>query len=309
MCHRLARLTPAQWHDAFAPAGTTTPWPRGSSARIQQKIAGGAGAAAAGAEGRTLVIARAWTSWSLCWRSRPGDCGRAAAGAPAADPGAADRRQSGALEPARAARVDADGAREPADCGRARRGAGLPAPAPRHAATERRRDPDADDPRGRRRDRDARRGCEPRARIRHRGRGEPRPVSREGRRSEGRWRDALDAVGRASPPASACTRSPPLARCSSSECCGSIESLEPERRKLFTLRVAAEAAQRAAPTPRAAAAATAHRIRAADDVGRRDLLRGAAADLARTDRLSNAIRRLAPGKPTAVEWDEKKSKG
>ena len=29
----------------------------------------------------------------------------------------------------------------------------------------------------------------------------------------------------------------------------------------------------------------------------------------RTDRLSNVIRHLEPGKPTAVEWDEKKAKG
>lgn len=85
-----------------------------------------------------------------------------------------------------------------------------------------------------------------------------------------------------------------------------IESLEPEERKLFTLKVATKDA--AALRPRIE--------RVLQESGVRYELRGSAAEDVcyevklpwgiRTDRLSNAIMRLDSGNGTAVEWDEKK---
>jgi len=88
-----------------------------------------------------------------------------------------------------------------------------------------------------------------------------------------------------------------------------IESLEPEQRKLFTLRVEAEQPKELQPTLeqllRRHGIEYELRTTADDEISyevRLPVMR-------RTDRLSNAIKELSAGKPTAVEWEEKKAKG
>ncbi len=88
-----------------------------------------------------------------------------------------------------------------------------------------------------------------------------------------------------------------------------IESLEPERRKLFNLRVAAEKPNELRPSLEGLLRRQ-HidfELRTTSD---EEICYEVQLPIShRTDRLSNAIRGLGPGKPTAVEWDEKKSKG
>jgi uncharacterized membrane protein YhiD involved in acid resistance len=88
-----------------------------------------------------------------------------------------------------------------------------------------------------------------------------------------------------------------------------IESLEPEQRKLFMLRVEAEQPKELQPTLeqllRRHGIEYELRTTADDEISyevRLPVTR-------RTDRLSNAIKELSAGKPTAVEWEEKKVKG
>jgi uncharacterized membrane protein YhiD involved in acid resistance len=87
-----------------------------------------------------------------------------------------------------------------------------------------------------------------------------------------------------------------------------IESLEPEQRKVFTLRVEAEQPKELQPTLeqllRRHGIDYELRTSADDEISyevRLPVTR-------RTDRLSNAIKGLDAGKPTAVEWEEKKAK-
>jgi hypothetical protein len=88
-----------------------------------------------------------------------------------------------------------------------------------------------------------------------------------------------------------------------------IESLEPERRKLFTLKVSAE-------QPNELRAPLEHLLRRHHipfelrTESNEEISYEVQLPLSgRTDRLSNVIRHLEPGKPTAVEWEEKKVKG
>jgi hypothetical protein len=87
-----------------------------------------------------------------------------------------------------------------------------------------------------------------------------------------------------------------------------IESLEPEQQKLFTLRVEAEQPKELQPTLeqllRRQGIEYELRTAADDEISyevRLPATRG-------TDRLSNAIKALSAGKPTAVAWEEKKTK-
>jgi uncharacterized membrane protein YhiD involved in acid resistance len=87
-----------------------------------------------------------------------------------------------------------------------------------------------------------------------------------------------------------------------------IESLEPERRKLFNLRVAAEQPNELRPSLEGLLRRQNidFELRTTSD---EEICYEVQLPISRrTDRLSNAIRSLGPGKPTAVEWDEKKSK-
>ena len=83
-----------------------------------------------------------------------------------------------------------------------------------------------------------------------------------------------------------------------------IESLEPERRKLFNLRVAAEKPNELRPSLEGLLRRQ-HidfELRTTSD---EEICYEVQLPIShRTDRLSNAIRGLGPGKPTAVEWDE-----
>jgi uncharacterized membrane protein YhiD involved in acid resistance len=88
-----------------------------------------------------------------------------------------------------------------------------------------------------------------------------------------------------------------------------IESLEPEQRKLFTLHIEAEQPKELQPNLeqllRRHGIEYELRTTADDEISyevRLPVTR-------RTDRLSNAIKALEAGKPTAVEWEEKKAKG
>jgi uncharacterized membrane protein YhiD involved in acid resistance len=88
-----------------------------------------------------------------------------------------------------------------------------------------------------------------------------------------------------------------------------IESLEPEQRKLFTLHIEAEQPKELQPNLeqllRRHGIEFELRTTADDEISyevRLPVTR-------RTDRLSNAIKALEAGKPTAVEWEEKKAKG
>jgi uncharacterized membrane protein YhiD involved in acid resistance len=87
-----------------------------------------------------------------------------------------------------------------------------------------------------------------------------------------------------------------------------IESLEPERRKLFTLRVAAEQ-----PNDLRSPLEQLMRQQQIEFELRTSSTEEICYEVQlplsrRTDRLSSLIRRLGPGKPTAVEWEEKKAK-
>jgi uncharacterized membrane protein YhiD involved in acid resistance len=87
-----------------------------------------------------------------------------------------------------------------------------------------------------------------------------------------------------------------------------IESLEPERRKLFTLRVAAEQPNALRPPLEQLLRRQGidFELRTTSD---EEVCYEVQLPLTRrTDRLASAIRNLAPGKPTAVEWEEKKAK-
>ena len=88
-----------------------------------------------------------------------------------------------------------------------------------------------------------------------------------------------------------------------------IESLEPERRKLFTLRVAAEQPNDLRPPLEQLLRRQGidFELRTTSD---EEICYEVQLPISRrTDRLASAIRSLGPGKPTAVEWDEKKSEG
>jgi uncharacterized membrane protein YhiD involved in acid resistance len=87
-----------------------------------------------------------------------------------------------------------------------------------------------------------------------------------------------------------------------------IESLEPERRKLFMLRVAAEQPNELRPPLEQLLRGQniEFELRTTSD---EEICYEVQLPLTRrTDRLAGAIRELGPGKPTAVEWEEKKVK-
>jgi uncharacterized membrane protein YhiD involved in acid resistance len=87
-----------------------------------------------------------------------------------------------------------------------------------------------------------------------------------------------------------------------------IESLEPERRKVFLLRVAAEQPNELRPSLEQLLRRQQieFELRTSSD---EEVTYEVHVPLTRrTDRLSSAIRRLGPGKATAVEWEEKKAK-
>jgi uncharacterized membrane protein YhiD involved in acid resistance len=88
-----------------------------------------------------------------------------------------------------------------------------------------------------------------------------------------------------------------------------IESLEPERRKVFTLKVSAEQPNELR-APLEQLLRRHHipfelRTESNEEISYEVQLPLSG----RTDRLSNVIRHIQAGKPTAVEWEEKKAKG
>jgi uncharacterized membrane protein YhiD involved in acid resistance len=88
-----------------------------------------------------------------------------------------------------------------------------------------------------------------------------------------------------------------------------IESLEPERRKLFTLRVAAEQPNDLRPELEQLLRRQRIDFELRTSSNEEICYEVQMPLTRRTDRLSSAIRDLTAGKPTAVEWEEKKVKG
>jgi len=88
-----------------------------------------------------------------------------------------------------------------------------------------------------------------------------------------------------------------------------IESLEPERRKLFTLRVAAEEPNELRPELEQLLRRQRIDFELRTSSNEEICYEVQMPLTRRTDRLSSAIRDLTSGTPTAVEWEEKKVKG
>jgi hypothetical protein len=88
-----------------------------------------------------------------------------------------------------------------------------------------------------------------------------------------------------------------------------IESLEPERRKLFTLRVAAEKPNDLRPELEQLLRRQRIDFELRTSSNEEICYEVQMPLTRRTDRLSSAIRDLSAGTPTAVEWEEKKVKG